>query len=95
MQPTFEVTSHRIERVERSSKSNTTRALPRVTKEKPEIACQPGTPTAIQTKSDLQLALQVLVLVEPGLDVGAVALNPDNLGADGVEALLHGTVVTL
>jgi hypothetical protein len=43
----------------------------------------------------LQLALEILVLAEPGLDVLAVALQPVDLGADGVEALLDGAVVAL
>lgn len=42
-----------------------------------------------------QLALQVLVVLQPGLDVLAVTLQPVNLGADGVQALRNGTVVTL
>jgi hypothetical protein len=43
----------------------------------------------------LQLALEVLVLSEPGLDVLAVALEPVDLGTDGVETLLNSTVVAL
>lgn len=91
MQP---VTSH-VKRVESNLRATQPVRHQRTKTKRPEIACQPGTPTTIQTESTLQLALQVLVLVEPGLDVRAVTLNPDNLGADGVEALLDGTVVAL
>jgi hypothetical protein len=48
---------------------------------------------ANRTKS--QLALQVLVVLQPGLDVLAVTLQPVDLGADGVQALRNGTVVSL
>jgi hypothetical protein len=40
----------------------------------------------------LQLAL---VLAQPGFDVITVTADPVDLGADGVQALLDGTVVAL
>lgn len=42
-----------------------------------------------------QLALEVLVVLQPGLDILAVTLQPVDLGLDGVQALGDGTIVAL
>lgn len=50
---------------------------------------------ADEIKIRSQLALEILVLAQPAFHVLAVPSNPVDLGADGVETLLDGTVVAL
>jgi hypothetical protein len=44
---------------------------------------------------DLQLALEIAVAAQPLLNIVTVTLEPVDLGADGVQALLNGTVEAL
>lgn len=45
---------------------------------------------------NLKLAItQERIILEPLLDVGAITLDPANLGADSVEALFDGAVKAL
>lgn len=46
-------------------------------------------------RNKLQLALEVLVVLQPVLDILAITLQPVDLGADSVQALGDGTIVAL